>query len=258
MITVSVTSDSSVPELRVAERTLADLIKLAIGKDMELDSIKENLNNARTELKQAISTAADTILPTFNATELAEAEQLGKPACSTVDASQSTTAHVDTTANTSLPAPTSVFGQPAQTIENVANPAVPLAELHAHDVDGIKWDKRIHSSSKELNKDGTWRKRRGVADELVRSVEAELRGAPPVTAQIPYAPAPVVPVTPPVPTEMTFPELLDGVTKAMVAGTLSQATIAAALDSVGLTALPHLLGNTALIPAFREALGGVV
>ena len=267
MITVSVTSDSSVPELRVAERTLADLIKLAIGKDMELDSIKENLNNARTELKQAISTAADTILPTFNATELAEAETMGKPACSTVDASQSTTAPVDTTANTSLPAPTSVFGQPAQTTENVANPAVPLAELHAHDVDGIKWDKRIHSSSKELNKDGTWRKRRGVADELVRSVEAELRGGySPIPSVVVSVDAPVdhshegeTPVfTATIPTDMTFPELLDGVTKAMVAGTLSQATIAAALDSVGLTALPHLLGNTELIPAFREALGGVV
>jgi len=218
MITVTVTSDSSVPELRVAERTLADLIKLAIGKDMELDSLKENLNNARTELKQAISTAADTILPTLNATELAEAEQLGKPACSTVD--------------------------------------------------GIKWDKRIHSSSKELNKDGTWRKRRGVADELVRSVEAEFRGGySPIPSVVVSVDAPAPPVNP-VPLvvdatgklvpEMTFTELLDGVTKAMVAGTLSQATIAAALDSVGLTALPHLLGNTALIPAFREALGGVV
>lgn len=290
MITIQVTSDSSIPELRVAERTIADLIKLAIGKDMEYDTLKANLNNARNDLRSAINEAVENLyvngtsdrqpVGIFNAAELPEAKQLGKPVCSTVDASQSTTAHVDTTVNTSLPEPTSVFGQPAQTTENVANPAVPLSELHAYDADGIKWDKRIHSSSKELNKDGTWRKRRGVADELVRSVEAELRGAPvgyvksiegdTVTVNVTQpATTPVPPIdhshegetpvfTTTIPTEMTFPELLDGVTKAMVAGTLSQATIAAALDSVGLTALPHLLGNTALIPAFREALGGVV
>lgn len=248
MITVSVTSDSSLDDLNIAKGIIFQLIDRIETRNKGL------INN--------------TPAPTFNATELAEAEQLGKPACSTVDASQSTTAHVDTTVNTSLPAPTSVFGQPAQTTENVANPAVPLAELHAHDVDGIKWDKRIHSSSKELNKDGTWRKRRGVADELVRSVEAEFRGGySPIPSVVVSVDAPAPPVNP-VPLvvdatgklvpEMTFTELLDGVTKAMVAGTLSQATIAAALDSVGLTALPHLLGNTALIPAFREALGGVV
>lgn len=215
--------------------------------------------------------------PIFNATELAEADrlsqdkaiydnpnELGKPVCSTVDASQSTTAHVDTQVDTSLPEPTSVFGQPAQTTANEANRAVPLSELHAHDADGIKWDKRIHSSSKELNKDGTWRKRRGVDDALVAQVESELRGEH--SAPVPQPKPPVdhshegeTPVfTATIPTEMTFMELLDGVTKAMVAGQLSQAKITEALATIGLTALPNLLGNPALIPAFREALGGVV
>ena len=57
---------------------------------------------------------------------------------------------------------------------------------------------------------------------------------------------------------MTFPQLLDAVTKAMVAGQLTQARINEALASVELTALPHLIGRTDLIPAFRSALGGVV
>ena len=250
MITVSVTSDSSLDDLNIAKGIIFQLIDRIETRNKGL------INN--------------TPAPTFNATELAEAEQLGKPVCSTVAADPSTTAPAGTQVGTFLPEPTSVFGQPVQTTENVANHAVPLSELHAHDADGVKWDKRIHSSSKELNKDGTWRKRRGVADELVRQVEAELRGVytainvnaidklPPSMIDVTTIDKPPQTEFQPAAPDMTFTELLDGVTKAMVAGTLSQATIAAALGSVGLTALPHLLGNTALIPAFREALGGVV
>lgn len=259
MITLQVTSDSSVPELRVAERTIADLIKLAIGKDMEKPTLSEIAEYFKVPpVSEFVGTSV-----IFNATELAEAETMGKSVCSTVDASQSTTAPGDIQVNTSLPEPTSVFGQAAQTAANVANHAVPLSELHAHDVDGIKWDKRIHSSSKELNKDGTWRKRRGVADELVRQIEAELRGVkPPLLTETLVTTAvsvdhPTVGASVPS-SVMSFTELLDGVTKAMVAGQLSQATIAEALKSVGLEALPHLLGKPELIPAFREALGGIV
>ena len=299
MITVTVTSDSSVPELRVAERTLADLIKLAIGKDMEkptlneiaehfkvppvpsrktdltvkLDAIKE-IENVRDEIRKDLddhyingtSPIKDPV-GIFNATELAEAETLGKPVCSTVDASQSTTAHANTQVNTSLPEPTSVFGQPAQTTVNVAKPVAPTTDNLAIDVNGFPWDSRIHSSSKEMVKDGTWRKRRGVDAAMVAQVEAELRRAPlpeaelnqPKFVELPSTLQPVthVDVTPTVGT-MSFTELLDGVTKAMVAGQLSQAKITEALAAVGLTALPNLLGNPTLIPAFREALGGVV
>lgn len=253
MISINVTSDSTVSELKL---TADFLCRLAESRGNGKSKLTVKLD--ASDVREAIDKAVEELRaePTFNAAELAEAETLGKPVASTVDVSQSTTAPVDTTVNISTPTPQSVFGQPAQNTENVANHAVPLSELHAHDVDGIKWDKRIHSSSKELNKDGTWRKRRGVDDALVRSVEAELRGTPvshgspipQVIAEIDYAPV----------SEMTFAELLDGVTKAMVSGQLNQATIVAALDSVGLTALPHLLGNTALIPAFRTALGGVV
>jgi len=48
----------------------------------------------------------------------------------------------------------------------------------AADSAGLPWDDRVHSSSKALNADGTWRKRRGVTDETVAAVEAELRGQP--------------------------------------------------------------------------------
>lgn len=392
MITVTVTSDSSVPELRVAERTLADLIKLAmekptlseiaeyfkvppksefIGTSVHKVVVDEIAEQAKAEFitaemvkSYAITTNCSTVKAEhdlnnggsvhiqdndyvtaitpdgvshvsrpsnsqiFNSTELAEAETLGKPVCSTVDASQSTTAPVDIQANTSLPEPTSVFGQPAQTAANVANPAAPATDDLAADADGLTWDSRIHSSSKEFNKDGTWRKRRGVNTDLVMQVEAELRqrvlvtkalanvkspttyvdqaqklvdkltqyevvspidekfklvtpttdegltlteekqvtviSAPKPPASDPYTtpqevPQPVMQANPlPTGGSMTFSELLDGVTKAMVAGQLTQARITEALKSIGIEALPHLIARTDLIPAFREALGGVV
>jgi hypothetical protein len=263
MITVTVTSDSSVPELRVAERTLADLIKLAIGKDMEKPTLSEIAEQA-IKISNEVGQFTE---PTFNATELAEAETMGKPVCSTVDASQSTTAPADMQVNTSLPAPTAVFGQAAQTAVNEVNRVAPTTVNPVTDADGFPWDSRIHSSSKEVVKDGTWRKRRGVDAAMVAQVEAELRRAPlpeaelnqPKFVELPSTLQPVthVDVTPTVGT-MSFTELLDGVTKAMVAGQLSQVKITEALQSIGLTALPNLLGNPALIPAFREALGGVV
>ena len=51
------------------------------------------------------------------------------------------------------------------------------------DADGLPWDPRIHSSSKQLVADGTWRKRRNTAKELFAEVEAELRGLSTVDAQ---------------------------------------------------------------------------
>ena len=50
------------------------------------------------------------------------------------------------------------------------------------DAKGLKWDERIHSANGAKNADGTWRKRRGVSDEQVAVVEAEMRAvsAPPM------------------------------------------------------------------------------
>lgn len=44
------------------------------------------------------------------------------------------------------------------------------------DKNGLPWDARIHAASKAINADGTWRQKRGVAPELVATVEAQLRG----------------------------------------------------------------------------------
>lgn len=292
MITLTLTSDSSLRELEIAQSLIDDLIELRgnnpthVIMDEIITSANTVCGHVKAEHLHNDFVDGAGVDPIFNATELAEAETLGKPVCSTVDAEASQTAQEDMTVNTSIPTPQSVFGQPVQPIENTVSHAVPLSELHAHDADGIKWDARIHSSSRELNKDGTWRKRRGVNTDLVTQVEAELRGTVSVVAEAyaevtgktieqsihelnnggsvhSYNDGQIVAINPDgIETSgtrvLTFSELLDGVTKAMVAGELSQARINEALQSVGVQALPHLLGNTTLIPAFREALGGVV
>lgn len=61
-------------------------------------------------------------------------------------------------------------------------PVAPPAEPPSVDATGLPWDARIHSESKATVADGTWRKRRNVDPELVKQVEAELRGESPVAA----------------------------------------------------------------------------
>lgn len=53
------------------------------------------------------------------------------------------------------------------------------AHGEAGDVDsrGLPWDARIHSSNREKGKDGVWRRRRGVSEEVEKQVEAELMGS---------------------------------------------------------------------------------
>lgn len=70
---------------------------------------------------------------------------------------------------------------------------------------GLPWDERIHSGSKKKNADGKWKLRKNVDEALVKSVEAENRGAggqlpaflqnKPAPAQ-PAAPATVPPTVP--------------------------------------------------------------
>lgn len=79
-----------------------------------------------------------------------------------------------------------------------AAPVTPVALTPASEVDGagVRWDKRIHSSSKALTVKGVWRTKRNLDPALLASVTAELTQAvQPVN--IPPAPTPTVPVTAP-------------------------------------------------------------
>lgn len=49
------------------------------------------------------------------------------------------------------------------------------ADAGTLDKDGIPWDDRIHSTPAKLKNDNTWRRKRGVTNEMVAGVEAELR-----------------------------------------------------------------------------------
>lgn len=63
--------------------------------------------------------------------------------------------------------------------ETVEDYLAEVAAIPETDSTGLVWDERIHSSSKALNADGTWRTKRGVDKALVAQVEAELRGSDP-------------------------------------------------------------------------------
>lgn len=56
-------------------------------------------------------------------------------------------------------------------------PVTSIDDVGLFDSKGTPWDARIHSESKATVADGTWRKRRGVSDELFNEVMAELTAA---------------------------------------------------------------------------------
>lgn len=94
----------------------------------------------------------------------------------------STTAHVPTPdANT-------------EETEQVNPAAVSTGEVDSR---GFPWNEKIHSGSQKKNADGTWAKRRGVKDDVIAAVEAELKGvgfglSGTATVNAPAAPAQVV------------------------------------------------------------------
>jgi hypothetical protein len=66
------------------------------------------------------------------------------------------------------------------------------------DVDNLPHDNRIHASTKTKNKDGRWKKKKGVDDATVARIETELRSIMNIPPAAPPAamPAPVVPLPP--------------------------------------------------------------
>lgn len=152
----------------------------------------------------------------------------------------------------------------------------PPAAPPSADAAGLPWDARIHSESKATVADGTWRKRRGVDPELVKQVEAELRGESPAAAAVsagtptvadtPAPPAPaVVPPPPaavplaPAPTPETAPaRTLTDLSAAVAQGKLKmtdlieQAQAQGCADVVALTNNPLAL---AAVIAFYDQQG---
>ena len=108
------------------------------------------------------------------------------------------------------PTPPVTIAEIAKTTPDEPARARPADEPPDQAVDskGTPWDARIHSESKATVADGTWRKRRGVSDELFNEVMAELTSdtaPPPPPAddedeEVPLAPADESVPAPPAPT----------------------------------------------------------
>jgi hypothetical protein len=129
----------------------------------------------------------------------------------------------------------------------------------------IPWDARIHASSKaKLAKEPNgWKMKRGVSDDLVDQVEAELVAAMQASPANPVEstptpppasePAPSAPAQPAAPTGAvtTFPALMSAITS----NKIDQATVTAAVNKAGLQSLPLLAARPDLIPTVAAELG---
>jgi hypothetical protein len=141
-----------------------------------------------------------------------------------------------------------VDGQPSAPAPTVASPPVGGIEC---DVKGMPWDQRIHAGTKRKNADGSWSKRKGVAQLTVDHVEAQIKAtlaAPGAAA----AGAPNVPM-PPDPGR-AFGDFMAECSQWVAARKLTQADVVAACNSNGIATVNLMSLRPDLIPAVRAML----
>lgn len=104
--------------------------------------------------------------------------------------------------------PTAVPAAPTPAPVTTASPVAAAPSATELDSAGFPWDARIHAATQTTIGDGTWRKKPGVAPELVAQVQAEFLGNAPVASATAQAgstgtqtsePAPIVPPCAPAP-----------------------------------------------------------
>jgi hypothetical protein len=142
-----------------------------------------------------------------------------------------------------------------------ATPVAPLT-YPSRDKDGLPWDDRIHASSKALNADGTWRKKRGVSDAEVTQVEAQLRGviaipAVPPPPPLPVEPAPAAPA-PVVEDSEAFVKLVGRASAAIQGGKLTQDQVTKCVESIGIPQLFLLGTRLDLVPQAAALIDGII
>lgn len=178
----------------------------------------------------------------------------------------------------------------------LAPPAVPGAppatppQSEVVDNNGFPWDPRIHAKTANgggsINKsDGYWRAKKGVGDDVVAAVQAELRAqgyeppplapvvgvpAPPVTPppppaqtsdSAPLAPTdtPAPPVSSPAPSPMAlFQALMKKVPPAQNAGHLTVVEINGMCETVGIKQLGDLIAQPQHIPTIEAQVDAVI
>lgn len=165
-----------------------------------------------------------------------------------------------------------MFEQPAAQ-PNLPVPPVSIApkqdsEDASVDSTGLPWDERIHSSTKALNKDGTWKKRRGVPELTVDKVEAELRGVAvddtpaPAMPQLPPLPQqqatpPAMPQLPPIPQQTRdFNNALTRIQSGFKDGKMNANTIKEISEALGVSSITDINGNEDLVVQAHTLLDG--
>lgn len=194
-------------------------------------------------------------------------EIFGAP--SSAGADPSSTAPVATMATTSTQ-PLIAPPPPAPLTATPVGTAAPQS-LNPVDVDknGMRWDARIHSSSKAKIADGTWKYRRGVTDDEIKKVEAELTGNVATPSQEQYAPPPLVqpgpsiaqlvdPTVDPVVLRQQFAQLMLKVAKSKGEGKLTAEEVTAVLQPYGVASLPLLANKLEVVPQVTAAIDAIL
>ena len=209
--------------------------------------------------------------PAISAEEEDPNEIFGAP--SSVGAGPSLTAQEVTTATTSTLTPTA----PPPPVPNNVTPgtiAAPQSQSLAEvDKKGMRWDARIHSSSKAKIADGTWKYRRGVTDDEIKKVEGELTGNPTIAQLVsptltiaPQPPAqpqimtinPVNVAADPVTLRQQFAQLMLKVAKSKGEGKLTAEEVTAALQPYGVASLPLLANKLEVVPQVTAAIDAIL
>ncbi len=130
------------------------------------------------------------------------------------------------------------------------------------DAQGFPWDARIHATTKEKNKNGTWRAFRGLDPSIKGNIEAELRAlgfgsATPPASQEPPAPNNAAlmaqlmggaPAAIAKPAPVTFEELANEVVALQTANRLMLPELFEMCNKVGVQAFHHLQQRHDLVP----------
>jgi hypothetical protein len=192
-------------------------------------------------------------------------KDLSDSAPSFADVAASLIAQEDTRASTS---------QPLSAPPPPAPPAVPSVPTAAQatdnpapvDKEGLPWDARIHSSSRAIIADGTWKLRRGVDPTEVASVKSQLKSLMALPAPETQAPPPPVPAArshyladqPGFQQQVTMTDLIGRMSASIVAGKLTPAQINEACAKHGVSEFILLSSRPDLVPiidAEMKALG---
>lgn len=244
---------------------------------------------------------------TFNATELDESAKLdalhntigspyfkqdepsaaevfgaGKSVPYIVGVDPSTTAPVDTAGVTSIPNPPGdqlapvVFSE--EMAKAVAAPMVNPANPVELDVNGLPWDARIHSREKTKIVAGSWKYKRGVPENTVKAVEAELRQLmqlpaaqtaplPTVAAIVP--PPPTATIVPPPPASTappanpsnpleSFVKLMTKFSSAIAEGKITLQRVTEIVNAHGIASIGLMSSRLDLIPQVEAEIDATI